>query len=165
MLQLSARMEAWAREPSFNALGVFGSATKTKNKSLINGRRYHQRIYRRLEHWQPRRASDLQLYIEPWLRGQTTKRMLQPDAVLIDPLVNGAIVIEAKMNWKDGRDEKLVNEYLYAVQSAWGLDVTWPALITGNIAHLGREPRLGLDALLDVYEWSPGDPTPVLLVP
>lgn len=137
----------------------------SRNKSIVRGLAYHRRVYRCLEAWRGVNASEQQLEIEPWLRDARTKRLLQPDACIIDPATNTGLVIEVKLNWKDGRDEKLLNEYLAAAESAFELDCVWPALITSNVAGLAHKPRLGLGQLLGCCDWHPGHPTPVLLLP
>lgn len=136
-----------------------------KNKSIVRGLAYHRRLYRELEKWQPDAAPDQRLLIEPWLRNAGTRRLLQPDAVLLHPSTATGIVIEVKMNWKDGRDVKLVQDYLPAVEAAYELELCWPALITSNVAGLSWAPRLGLGQLLTCVDWAPGQPTPVVLVP
>ena len=145
-----------------------GSAANTasKNKSIVNGLRYHRRIYKLLHQHVALSVPDQKLYVEPWLR-HPEKGMRQPDAVLVDEISQTGIVIEVKMNWKDGRDETLINVYLDAVKEAFNLEMTWPALITSNVRGLPREnrPRLGLSQLLGCAEWEPGDHTPVILVP
>lgn len=153
----------WARELNI-AVGSQNNYA-SKNKSIMRGLAYHRKIYKLLTNWQRISAPEQQLYIEPWLRHVKTKKLRQPDAVLVDPLTNTAIVIEVKMNWKDGRDEKLVNEYLDCVLSAFDVSMCWPCVITGNVAGLKHEPRLGLGSLLGCDDWRPGSPTPVVLVP
>lgn len=131
----------------------------------MRGLAYHRKMYKVLQAWQQLTAPEQSLHIEPWLRCKETKKLRQPDAVLVDEMTNTAIAIEIKMNWKDGRDEKLIEEYLPAVKSAFGVEMVWPALITSNVAGLKHEARLGLGALLNCVDWFPGAPTPVLLVP
>lgn len=137
----------------------------SKNKSIMRGLAYHRRLYKLLTQHVAIHLPSQQLHIEPWFRELPSKRLLQPDAVLIDPASNTGLVVEVKMNWKDGRDEKLVKEYLPAAESAFELECTWPVLITSNVAGLRYPARLGLGALSGCAEWLPGDPTPVLLVP
>lgn len=136
-----------------------------KNKSIMRGLAYHRKLYKLLEAWQRISADDQVLHIEPWLKEQRTGQWLQPDAVVVDPLTNTGIVIEVKLNWKDGRDEKLIREYIPATLSAFGLIAVWPVLITSNVRGLKHEPQLGLGSLLDCISWQPQHPTPVLLVP
>lgn len=156
-------MTLWYPESSLS-LGS-RSNNASKNKSIVRGLAYHRRVYRTLEAWLSVSAQDQELKIEPWLRNAKTRKVLQPDAVLVDELTNTAIVIEVKLNWKDGRDTKLITEYLPAVKSAFDLELVWPALITSNIRGLPYRPRLGLNQLLTCADWRPGLPTPVLLLP
>lgn len=143
-----------------------GSNYATKNPSIVRGLRYHRRVYRLLEAYVAVTCPDQVLYVEPWLEHVQSNRRRQPDAVLVDTLTNTGIVIEAKLNWKDGRDEKLIQEYLWATQSAFGLELTWPALVTSNVAGAARgQVLLGLKHLQDCCDWIPGDPTPMVLVP
>lgn len=158
----------WARDLTLEVGSR--SNTASKNKSIVRGLAYHRKVYRLLESWQRVSAPEQQLFIEPWLRlvkadRKGKRRCCQPDAVVIDPISQTGIVIEVKLNWKDGRDEKLLGTYLDAVQAAFDLKATWPALITSNIRGLLHQPRLGLGSLLTCDNWNPGDPTPVILVP
>lgn len=155
--------ERWIRDFSLS-VGT-ASNTASRNKSIVNGLRYHRRVYKLLAQHLLLNQIDQDLHVEPWLREVSSRRCLQPDAVLVDPSTSSALVIEVKLNWKDGRDEKLINEYLFAAQSAFGLRCVWPALITSNVAGLSHEPRIGLSQLLGCADWAPGDPTPVVLLP
>lgn len=158
--------DTWIREMNFD-IGTFRKTPKTQNKSIVRGIRYHNNVYKLLAMWQKFTAPDHVLHVEPWLRNLRTRRMLQPDAVIVHPDTNTGIAIEVKLNWKDGRDLKLEHRYLNAVRSAFGLDCVWPALITKNVQHLPpeRKPRLGLGSLLSVDDWQPGQDCPVILVP
>ncbi len=159
----------WARDLTLDVGSR--SNTASKNKSIVRGLAYHRRVYRLLENWRKISAPTQELFVEPWLRltepnPETGKRnCCQPDFVLVDPLTETAIVGEVKLNWKDGRDEKLINLYLDAVRVAFGVGATWPALVTSNIRGLPYAPRLGLGSLLNCDDWTPGSPTPVILVP
>ena len=139
--------------------------TASQNKSIVRGLAYHRKVYRLLENWQAISAPEQDLYIEPWLRHWKTKKCCQPDAVLIEPQTETGIVIEVKLNWKDGRDEKLLDLYLEAVRKAFGLRATWPALITSNVRGLKYQPLLGLGGLQLLDSWNVGDRTPIILVP
>lgn len=143
-----------------------GSTTNAacKNSSIRRGLAYHRKVYRQLETWVGQHP-DQQLHIEPWLRHSVTRQLRQPDAVLVDTASETAVVIEVKMNWKDGRDEKLLKEYLAAAQEAFNLQATWPCVITSNLRGLKYAPLLGLTKLLLVDDWTPEQPTPVLLLP
>jgi hypothetical protein len=160
MATAAAASELWRVEHGIS-IGSHNN-TASNNKSIRRGLAYHRRVYKALRDWRP---ADQQLLIEPWLRCQRTRKLRQPDAILRDHLSNTAIVIEVKMNWKDGRDEKLINEYLEAAKSALGVEQTWPALITSNVRGYRGQPLLGLGALLDCCSWVPGDLTPVVLLP
>jgi hypothetical protein len=162
MMATAPAKEFWFRDCTLS-VGT-RSNYSCKDKSIMRGLAYHRRIYRDLEGWalfQP----DQDLIVEPWLREARSRRCLQPDAVIVHPSSNSGIVIEVKLNWKDGRDEKLINEYLAAVESAFGLDMVWPALITSNVRGLKHPARLGLSSLLGCADWAPGNPTPVILMP
>lgn len=141
--------------------------TASKNKSIVRGLQYHRRVYGVLRSWQKISAPEMKLEVEPWFRkiDNGKSQMCQPDAVLIDPISNTGLVIEVKLNWKDGRDEKLIGLYLDAATEAFGLDATWPALITSNVRGYRGEPRLGLGHLLSCYDWQPGQITPLVLLP
>lgn len=159
----------WARDLT---LGVGSrSNTASKNKSIVRGLAYHRKVYRLLENWQRISAPDQQLFIEPWLRrlepepGKKKRPCCQPDFVVIDPSTETGIVGEVKLNWKDGRDEKLLDLYLDAVRHAFDLRATWPALVTSNIRGYPHPVKLGLGSLLSCDGWNIGDPTPLLLVP
>lgn len=154
-------LHQWRYKPDFR-LGA-SMDTKSQNKAAQRGIAYHRRVYKQLvDH-----RDDGQLLIEPWffrIDGQVKRTMRSPDAVLVFP-DSTAIVIEVKMNWADGRDEKLLNEYLPIVRSAFDLDVVWPLLITSCLRGYQHPPLLGLGRLHDCMAWEPGQPTPLLLHP
>ena len=154
----------WERAPGF-AIGTYGNRACT-NKSIIRGRQYHRRTYDKIAAFiDANPALGYKWHEEPWLRHQFTGKMCQPDGVLVDMFTGGAIVVEAKLNWKDGRDEKLLATYLEAVKSAFGVPATWPLLITSNVRGYKGQPLLGLRHLERAYRWRPGDLTPVMLLP
>jgi len=162
------KTEGWQLVPGFN-IGT-GANTASKNKSIIRGIAYHNKVYRALRALVKENPdSGFELYIEPWFRelhprpGKSRCAMCQPDAVLVDKFTGGGIVIEVKLNWKDGRDEKLLNLYLGASRSALGLEETWPVLVTRNVRGYTGTPLLGLKRLEDAFKWRPGMITPVLL--
>jgi hypothetical protein len=157
--------ETWERAPEFS-IGSKGN-TSCKDKSIVRGLAYHRHVYKQLERFVAARPDLGYRFIEePWLRRLTGKRkMCQPDALLLDQITGGAVVVEAKLNWKDGRDEKLITLYLDAAKSAYGLSVVWPVLITRNVRGYKGQPLLGLRQLDKVFEWRPGKITPVMLLP
>jgi hypothetical protein len=162
------KTEGWQLVPGFN-IGT-GANTASKNKSIIRGIAYHNKVYRALRALVKEHPdSGFELYVEPWFRelhprpGKSRCAMCQPDAVLVDKFTGGGIVIEVKLNWKDGRDEKLLNLYLGASRSALGLEETWPVLVTRNVRGYTGTPLLGLKRLEDAFKWRPGMITPVLL--
>jgi hypothetical protein len=156
----------WERAPGY-AIGsqVNNSCT---NKSIIRGLAYHRRCYRKLAEWTTRNASlGFEFIEEPWLRrqGEGRRQMCQPDAVLLDEFTGGGVVVEVKLNWKDGRDDKLIDLYLHAARSAFGLSAVWPLLITKNVRGYKGTPLLGLGQIEKAFEWRPGLITPVMLLP
>jgi hypothetical protein len=155
---------AWERAPGF-AIGSGGNLA-CKNISIQRGLAYHQKVYRTVGAWAAENADVGYSWVEePWLRRTfPSKKMCQPDGVLIEQFTNSAIVIEAKLNWKDGRDEKLLATYLDAVKSAFDVTQTWPLLITKNVRGYKGEPLLGLKQIERVFEWEPGQLTPVMLL-
>lgn len=168
MLMKTARQ--WELVPNFN-IGT-ASNTASKNKSIVRGIAYHNQTYRRLEqHVGSSPDLGLDAMIEPWFREilpasvKGRRKMCQPDAVLIDKVTGGGIVVEVKLNWKDGRDEKLIDLYLDAAKSALGLDEVWPVLITKNLQGYKGVPLLGLKQLDHCFAWRPGLITPLLLLP
>lgn len=158
-------IETWERAPEF----AIGSAVNNScgNKSIIRGLAYHRRVYGKLEaHCRANAELGFEFHEEPWLRRvKPAKKMCQPDGVLLDQFTSGALVVEVKLNWKDGRDEKLIDLYLGAVKSAFGVVMTWPLLITKNVRGYKGQPLLGLSQLERAFSWKPGDLTPVLLLP
>lgn len=153
----------WQHRPDWKIGANMGS--KSNNSAANRGIAYHQRVYRlllaKLKH-------EADLLIEPWFEridDQPRRTMRQPDAI-IRYLPESAIVVEVKLNWRDGRDDKLLNEYLPIVRNALKLDVVWPLLITRNLrGYDAAKPLLGLGAIDDCLAWEPGLPTPVLLLP
>ena len=163
-----SRTSGWQHVPGFN-IGT-GANTASQNKSIVRGLAYHNKVYKALRaHVKAHPELGLELYIEPWFRelsprgSRTRCAMCQPDAVLVDKFTGGGLVVEAKLNWKDGRDEKLINLYLAASKSAFGLEETWPVLVTQNIRGYKGVPLLGLKQLEGAFAWRPGMLTPVLL--
>lgn len=155
----------WRHRPAYRLGADMGS--KSSNNAATRGIAYHRRVYRALEALLPTLDPEAELLLEPWFEqidGLVKKTMRQPDAVIRYPDGTG-IIIEVKMNWKDGRDEKLIREYLPIVSSAFNLDVVWPLLITSCLRGYNHPPLLGLRSYSKCLDWQPGDPTPLLLHP
>lgn len=153
----------WRHRPGMK-LGA-GGGSKSQNAAATRGIAYHQRVYRQLDKML---LDEAELLIEPWFEqvdGSIKPPMRQPDAVIKYPYDNTAIVVEVKLNWADGRDEKLINEYLPIVKSAFQLETTWPLLITANLRGYKHPPLLGLRQFEECLAWCPGRPTPLLLLP
>lgn len=157
--------ELWERAPEIN----IGSRDNKncKDKSIVRGLAYHRHVYSKLHAFTAANPNLGYHFIEePWLRRTTgSRKMCQPDGVLLDKFTGGGVVVEAKLNWKDGRDEKLIKLYLAAAQSAYGLSITWPLLITRNLRGYKGPPLLGLRQIERVFAWRPGQITPVMLLP
>lgn len=142
----------------------FGSSAGCKATGAKGrGLEYHRRVYRALRKIYGFSAEE-SLFIEPWYREESPKGTLRsPDAVVIDTDLAVGLVIEVKLNWKDGRDVKLIDEYLPIVRSAHNLDVVWPVLITKCLRGYEHPPLLGLGQIDLARAWRVGEPTPVLL--
>lgn len=142
-----------------------GASTGAKSTGVKErGNIYHRRVYSLLTEYRAAHLPGWKLHIEPWFRNMNVYALRSPDAVLIDPTNNIGIVIEAKLNWKDGRDGKLIREYLPIVENAFQLDMVWPLLITQNLRGYKHPPLLGLQQLENAMRWQPGDPTPLMLL-
>lgn len=136
---------------------------KHKSGSLCDkGTKYHERVYRTL------RRTDLKLHVEPWLRHVRLGTLRQPDAVvLLGSPAMCAIVIEVKMNWRRGRDQKLRDTYLQAVKDAFGVKYVVPLMIVQCVrgAVRGEIFKDTLTAMQRAMMWQSPEPTPVLLMP
>lgn len=157
-------LHKWEHRPSTQIGAAFSS--KSSNRAAQRGIAYHRKFYRELKALEDSGALDFRLLVEPWFRNLKTKKMCSPDTVLIDESDNTGIVVEVKMNWKDGRDEKLINQYLPVVKTAFGLDQVWPLLVTSNVRGYEGKPLLwnrSLDPLCECLSWHPGSQTPVAL--
>lgn len=156
-------LERWRYRPDYR-IGASHSAKGASNSQRA-GIRYHQRFYRDLRAFLA--GSDWEVFIEPWFQragsSMGDNKMRQPDAVLIDKETRLGLVIEAKLNWKLGRDEKLINEYLPITKSAFGLDVVTPLVVTSNVQGYPHPILLGIEQIESAITWFPGDPTPMLL--
>lgn len=142
-----------------------GASTGCKSTGVKErGNAYHRKVYKALA---GRKDLPGTLLIEPWYRNMADyperNTLRSPDAVVVNEETKCGLIIEVKLNWKDGRDVKLLDEYLPIVRNAHGLDVVWPLLITQCLRGYKHPPLLGLDQLNRAMEWFPGDPTPVLL--
>lgn len=157
--------EEWRHEALVRFGTASGATGKTKNGAIERGNAYHRKVFKVLDSNLSLNAPDLQRLTEPWLRSNPSQRLCSPDYVIIDRGAGIGLVVEVKKNWKDGRDQKLLDLYLPAVRSAFGLTVTKPAVIVGNARGLAYPAWPGLSRLFDALSWRPGDPTPVLLVP
>lgn len=154
----------WLHKPSFT-LGADGGS-KSRNTAAQRGIAYHRRVYRGLAGVAA--AEQAKLLIEPWfvrVDNQPRRTMRSPDSVLLYPDEQLAIVVEVKLNWRDGRDEKLLTEYLPIVRSAFSLDTVWPLMITSCLRGYAGKPLLGLQQFTDCMAWAPGQPTPIMLLP
>jgi hypothetical protein len=152
---------SWRYRPDYRLGASFDS--KSQNAAATRGIRYHQHVYKKLN------AAELdgKLLVEPWFEqidGKIKRTMRQPDAVLLLP-DDCAVVIEVKMNWADGKDTKLLTEYLPIVKTAFELDTLWPLVITGNVRGYPHPPLLGLQQFYNCFQWEPGRPTPLMLLP
>lgn len=158
-------LDRWRHEVNMK-LGASTSAKSTGVKE--RGNAYHRKVYKLLEVHARVSMPRWQLLVEPWFRNMRfypDKHVFRsPDTVLLHPETGTALVVEVKLNWKDGRDEKLITEYLPIVKSAFGLDCVWPLLVTQNIRGYNHPPLIGLKAIERAMRWHPGDPTPLMLL-
>lgn len=104
------------------------------------------------------------LLVEPWYKNLDTGKCRSPDSVLLHEEDRIGIVVEVKLNWKDGRDIKLIDEYLPIVKAAHSLEVVWPLLITRCLRGYAHPPILNLSHIDRCQSWFPGDPTPLMLL-
>lgn len=158
-------LHEWRHKPGFAIGAGNGKGSASQQGAARRGILYHQRVYKKLRDLYA--SDDATVLIEPWfvqVDNQPTRTMRSPDALILFNDGTG-LVVEVKMNWKDGRDEKLLNEYLPIVASAFSLDVVWPLLITGNCRGYSHPPLLGLQQIDEALAWEPGRPTPLLLLP
>lgn len=159
-------LDRWEYRPTKATGAAHGKGSKSGNKAAARGIAYHRKFYKTVRDTVPRLFPEQKFYIEPWFQNTRTDRFRSPDAVLVDPVNNTAVVIEVKMNWKDGRDEKLIQEYLPIVKSAFELDCCWPLLVTQNLRGYTHPPLLwtpDCSPLTECLSWFPGEPTPLAL--
>lgn len=152
----------WFETGNVNLKGARPS--KNKEASINRGLIYHRKVFRRFK--QDYGKSPLLVKIEPWLRHSASGQLCQPDVVLIDIVSSTALVIEAKLNWRDDRDAKLLATYLPAVKDAYRLLDVRAAMCVSHIQDFPGEPLWAPEQLWDdTLGWKAGDPTPVLLYP
>lgn len=152
----------WKLEENMR-MGASTSALKAKG-SKQRGIAYHRQIYGKLQALLKDELG-VKLLVEPWYRCLSQPSMRSPDSVILLPEAEAAVVVEVKLNWKDGRDVKLIDEYLPIVRAAHQLEVVWPLLITKCLRGYQHPPLLGLKRWEDAMAWQPGEPTPLMLVP
>lgn len=132
--------------------------------SKRRGIEYHRKVYRQLSQHVRNEMQGWTCLIEPWYKNVETGRFRQPDAVLLYPEERVGIVVEAKLNWKDGRDVKLIDTYLPIVKQAEDLDIVWPLLVTRCLRGYPHPPILQLAHIHRCQSWLVGDPTPLMLL-
>lgn len=158
-------LETWVHQP----LRRLGASTNAKSDGVKErGNAYHRRVYKLLASHRAVNMPEWEWLPEPWFKQLNTggvRKERSPDGVLLNRATATALVIEVKLNWKDGRDYKLLTEYLPIVQCAFKLDAAWPLLITSCLRGYEHPPLLGLGQLDRAFTWQPGDPTPLMLVP
>lgn len=137
--------------------------SSTSNPAMLAGIRYHKRFYKGLRVHVDLSLPGWTLFVEPWFKASKSQKLRSPDSVLINRELGKAVVIEVKKNWQDGRDVKLLTEYLPIVASAFGLE-SFPLMVVGNVRGLRHEPLKSMSEIIDVpLAWLPGQPTPTLL--
>ena len=154
----------WIRKPpNYMAIGASNGAKAKGAKK--RGLDYHRRCYRRLRSHCNRHMAEWTLLIEPWYWDRVSRRYRQPDAVLIHQSTSTGIVIEVKLNWQDGRDVKLIDEYLPIVKQAEQLEAVWPILITQCLrGYQGPIVSGGLQEIQACQAWQSGEETPLMLL-
>jgi hypothetical protein len=153
-------LETW--RPSTRLKIGCSFSSKGSNKAATRGIAYHNKIFTMLERYP---IPGMTLMVEPWFKAEGQNRFCQPDAVFVDKEAGSGLVIEVKLNWKDGRADKLHSLYLPVVKQALGLNMVWPLVITQNLRGSPHPPLLGLHDLVEAMAWTPADPTPLMLVP
>jgi hypothetical protein len=154
----------WKHEPSYR-LGASTGAKSTGVKQ--RGNNYHRKVYKTLALFAEINLPGWKWLDEPWFRkldNGGVRMWRSPDGLLLHPESNTAVVVEVKLNWKDGRDRKLLDEYLPIVTNAFQLDTAWPLLITQCLRGYEHPPLLGLRQWEKCQSWLPGEPTPVMLL-
>lgn len=151
--------EPWYHQPDVKfgaSAGAVGSSG-ARQAGIV----YHRKFYNVLKMHASVALPGIRVLIEPWFKSKSGNRR-SPDAVLIDDTRHLALVVEVKLNWKGGRDAKLLDEYLPLVSRAFDLP-TRPLLVAGSIINLQQKPLLGLGDLPAAWDWKPGDNCPTML--
>lgn len=147
-------------------MGASTNSTKASEGSsaaIIAGIRYHKRVYAGLGLHVSVSMPGWKLLVEPWYKAVVSQKLRSPDAVLLNAERGLGIVIEVKKNWSDGRDKKLLDEYLGIVRSAHDVQ-TVPLMIFSNCRGFRHEPHVDImEALAAAEAWKRGGPTPALL--
>lgn len=152
-------LDQWKHDKGMKVGAAYGAkGTGAKQRGI----RYHRAIYDKLRKMLGM-SRDLQLLVEPWYRCTTKPKMCSPDSVIIFPDLALGVVIEVKLNWKDDRDQKLIDLYLPVVRQAHKLDVVCPLLVTQCLRGYQHRPLIGLKRWEEALGWHPGQPTPLLL--
>lgn len=145
----------------------FGASanSKSKNSAAERGNAYHRKIYKLLKMQQKimPHLKGWELLVEPWYRGRETRKLRSPDTVFLNEAEKLALVIEVKLNWKDGKDEKLLCEYLPIVESAHGVKA-YPCMVVQCLRGYTGEPLVGLAAVWQALKWNSTKATPVAMV-
>jgi len=143
-------------------MGASTNVSKATNSAIEAGIRYHRKMYKTLGLHCKMALPDWLLMIEPWFKSESQK-LRSPDAVLVHKARSIGVVIEVKKNWGDGKDTKLLQEYLPLCASALGVK-TFPLMLVGNVRGLPHEAFTSMAKLIDEpLAWTPGKPTPTLL--
>lgn len=146
----------------------FGASANAKslNAAAEKGNRYHRKVYKALQlNVQHNSAyAGWELHVEPWFRNlDGSRETCSPDSVLVHRERGLALVIEVKLNFAKGKDEKLLTKYLPVVQSAFDLRAK-PLLIVGCLRGCKTPPLHGLQNIFSALDWLPGAETPVAMV-
>ena len=158
-------LQEWFINPAgrFGASSGLQASSDGTTKVLKRGIDYHRWVYKTMRTQHEFSKSPHELLIEPWFRTRKWDQR-SPDMVLVDHEAKRALVIEVKLNWKAGREQKLLNEYLPIVASAFRVE-TKPVLLTNCLRGWDGPVLLGLRQLPLAWDWKTGDELPVLLLP
>lgn len=144
----------------------FGASANAKslNAAAERGNAYHRKVYKLLEmQLRIQNMDEWELMIEPWFRNRRTRRLRSPDAVLLNAGAKLALVVEVKLNWAGGKDEKLLDHYLPIVSAAFNVRA-YPCMVVQCLRGYEHEPLKGLMAIWQALKWNAAKPTPVTLV-